>query len=75
LKRAERILTLPTLPFPIREEMNMSINKKGNSLNIAGWSGTAVSVLVAGFMAYTGHPGWAVTFGILAIALAIIPHL
>ena len=53
----------------------MSINKKGNSLNIAGWSGTAVSVLVAGFMAYTGHPGWAVTFGILAIALAIIPHL
>lgn len=43
--------------------------------NLSGWSGVAVSIGVAGFMAYTGNTGWAWFFGVLALIIAVIPHL
>ncbi|MBI3623241.1 hypothetical protein HY212_04150 [Candidatus Pacearchaeota archaeon] len=54
------------------------MNKKAQnsfSLNASRWSASAVSVGVAGFMAFTGHGWWAFGFIILAIVIAIIPYL
>lgn len=51
------------------------MNKKANNVNLSGWSGVAVAIGIAGFMAFTGHAGWAWFFGILGIIIAVIPHL
>ncbi len=40
--------------------------------NLAGWSRTAASVGLAGFLAFTGHTGWAIFFVLLALALGVV---
>ena len=50
------------------------MNKLGN-INLSGWSGVAVSVGIAGFMAFTEHSGWAIFFAGLAFLIAIVPRL
>lgn len=49
--------------------------KKGQHYDVRNWSAAAVSIGVAGFMAFTGHTGWAIFFGILGIILAALPYL
>jgi hypothetical protein len=48
---------------------------KGQHYDVRNWSAAAVAVGVAGFMAFTGHGGWAIFFGVLAVVLAILPYL
>lgn len=55
LKRAERILTLPTLSFPIREEMKMMVFFSRSVMNGATLFGVGLTILALSFaLNFTG---------------------